>query len=236
MVVNWGFLISFLMVMLFLAGSWILLSCRRWRGTLRHREAVRQAIKVQMKKYGAVVSAINEREGNPISFARRILRRMQHEKYDKEIFEAVSFLRNLTAVGKGQTTNTDYILEMLAESKGALQPIYLQMLSYLRLNRRKDAADVFAGCVESGVGKDFAWFLIQWDEINPEELSEALFSFEKRMKEVRMTTLKRRDETVSDLIYLPVVINIMMIFINFIFVAYFFDQRELLEMFMASGK
>lgn len=234
MVMDWGRLISGIFVIAFVAGLWLLLSCRRWGSSLRQRVAIRQVITYQAKKYGHVLSTVKEREGNPISFVRRMLRSMRHEKYEKEIFEAVSFLRNLAAAGKGKTTSTDYILEALAGSKGALQPVYLQMLSNLRLNRRKDAVDAFAGCVESGVGKDFAWFLLQWDEVHPEELSEALLSFEKRMKEIRMTTLKRRDETISDLIYLPVVINIIMIFINFIFVAYFFDQQELLQMFMAS--
>jgi uncharacterized protein YneF (UPF0154 family) len=47
-----------------------------------------------------------------------------------------------------------------------------------------------------------------------------------------MTVQKRRDETVSDLIYLPVVINVMLVFINFIYVGYFIDQKEMLTILL----
>jgi hypothetical protein len=36
-------------------------------------------------------------------------------------------------------------------------------------------------------------------------------------------------KSISDLIYLPVVVNKLVIFINFIYVAYFIDQKEMLE-------
>ncbi|MDD3169457.1 MAG: hypothetical protein PHC91_08380 [Eubacteriales bacterium] len=68
--------------------------------------------------------------------------------------------------------------------------------------------------------------------VEPRELLETLLSYEKSMKAVRLTDQKRKDEVISDLIYFPVVINILVIFINFIYVAYFLDQREMLQMFL----
>ena len=61
---------------------------------------------------------------------------------------------------------------------------------------------------------------------------ETLLSYEKTMKAVRVTEQKKRDEIISDLIYFPVVLNILVIFINFIYIAYFIDQKEMLQMFI----
>jgi len=44
----------------------------------------------------------------------------------------------------------------------------------------------------------------------------------------RQTRQKKRDEMISDLIYFPVIMNVMLILINFIYVAYFIDQRDAL--------
>jgi len=89
----------------------------------------------------------------------------------------------------------------------------------------------FSAKVGTPISGDFARLLVQWDDIDPRELLETLLSHQKNIKEVRITTQKRRDEMISDLIYLPAVLNVMLIFINFIYVAYFIDQRDLLTMF-----
>ena len=73
---------------------------------------------------------------------------------------------------------------------------------------------------------------VQWDEIDPKQVLETLQSHQKSIREARLTIQKRRDETVSDLIYLPVVVNIMLIFINFIYIGYFIDQREMLTVLL----
>ena len=45
----------------------------------------------------------------------------------------------------------------------------------------------------------------------------------------RLTKQKRRDEMVSDLVYFPVVVNAMAVLMNFIYVAYFLQQKEALN-------
>ena len=160
----------------------------------------------------------------------KIIKKNRTQKMDREIFEAISFLRNMAAIGEGKKTSTDYMLQKLAEHIGLLQPIYIKMLSLLRLNKNEEAIAFFSLKVGTSVSNDFARLLIQWDQINPSELSEILLSHEKNMKEIRITNQKRRDELVSDLIYFPVVINVLIIFVNFIYVAYFIEQREMLQM------
>ncbi len=106
------------------------------------------------------------------------------------------------------------------------------MLKLLRINQTKEAAALFSQRVGTTAGRDFASLLLQWDRLEPSQLLETLHSYEKNMKAIRLTEQKRRDEIISDMIYFPVVVNILAIFINFIYVAYFIDQKELLQIFV----
>jgi hypothetical protein len=106
------------------------------------------------------------------------------------------------------------------------------MLRLLRLNKKTDAISYFAEAVNTNAAKEYGRLLIQWDEIDPRELMETLISHQKNMNEVSLTLRKKRDETISDLIYLPVVVNLMIVFINFIYVAYFLDQKEMLTLLL----
>ena len=151
---------------------------------------------------------------------------------DREIFESITFLRNLASIDKGREYSSDTIIEKLAEHNGLLRPILIKMLNLLRINKPREAAELFAEKVGTRAGKDFVVLLIKWDQLNPSELVETLFSYEKSMKSMRITAQKKRDEIVSELIYFPVVINILIIFVNFIYVAYFIEQKEMLMMFM----
>jgi hypothetical protein len=154
---------------------------------------------------------------------------LQKERKDREIYEAISFLRNVTAVGMSGSMSADLALQRLAENKGVLQPAYAKTLGLLRLNKREEAAKRFGEAVGDGLGLDFIRVVLQWDDIDPRELTASLVSYQKSLKEMRVTARKKRDELLSDLIYIPVVINILLIFVNFIFVAYFAEQREMLR-------
>ncbi len=160
------------------------------------------------------------------------LERSRQDKVDMEIYEAISFLRNITIVGKGGTLSADSVLEQLMLHRGSLSSIYGKTLRLLRQNQKEEAITYFSQSAGTAMSKDFARLLIQWDEIDPKQVLETLLSHQKNIREARLTIQKRRDEAVSDLIYLPVVVNVMLIFINFIYVGYFIDQREMLTMLL----
>ncbi|MDD2216541.1 MAG: hypothetical protein PHE41_08250 [Eubacteriales bacterium] len=168
----------------------------------------------------------------PISIFKAIIDRRRKEKMDLEIYEGISFLRNMTAMGRGSLISSDTVVELLTDHGGILFPIYAKMLQLLRQNQKERAIHYFSEIVGTEISKDFARLLIQWDEIDPNELMENLLSHQKNIKETRLTIRKRQNEMISDLIYLPVVINIMLIFINFIYVGYFIDQKEMLTMLL----
>lgn len=154
--------------------------------------------------------------------------KMQHSyKKDLEIYEAMAFLKNSICINVNNTIGSDVIIEQLAGYGDLLKPIYFKMLNLLRLNRREEAIVVFAREAGTKMSADFGRLLIQLDEISPRELEETLLSYQKNMREVKITRQKQQDEIMSDILYLPVVINVLLIFINFIYVAYFIDQKDM---------
>lgn len=172
------------------------------------------------------------KKGSPLEIIFRLIRNYREQKMDKEIFESITFLRNMASIEKGKTSSTDYIIEKLSEYNGLLQPIYIKMLNLLRVNQTKEAVEFFFQKVGTTASRDFGGLLMQWDKLEPHELIETLLSYEKSMKAARITQQKRKDELISDLIYFPVVVNVLVLFINFIYIAYFIDQKEMLQMFL----
>lgn len=234
----------------FLTGLFLLKDRKLWSWNLQRRLELRKSSSTKLtdnRKEGRQSDSFNRNQGfggyrrdvgytgaqsGILEIPARIIRNIREQSMDKEILEAIAFLRNLATLDRGKNSSSDYIIERLSEHNGMLQSVYIKMLSMLRMNQPKEAAEYFSGKVGTTAGRDFAGLLIQWDRLEPSGLLETLLSYEKSIKAVRVTYQKKRDEIVSELIYFPVVVNILVIFINFIYVAYFIDQRELLQLFM----
>lgn len=216
-----------------IAGIYLLKTCSSWTWSLKRRAYLRYGAAGSILKQRSWESILeNRKKSNLFQPVLRKFRSYREKKLDREIFESITFLRNLASLEKGRNSSTDSIIEKLAEHNGMLQPIFIRMLKLLRVNQSKEAAAFFSQKVGTPASRDFASLLLQWDRLEPGELVETLLSHEKSMKAVRLTDQKKKDEIISDLIYFPVVINILIIFINFIYVAYFLDQREMLQMFV----
>lgn len=89
---------------------------------------------------------------------------------------------------------------------------------YVRRNRERKRA------------REFAALLTSWEHMQPEQLSQIIVSYRKSIRENCITKQKKRDEMISNFIYFPATANIFLIFINFIYISYFMQQKEMFEM------
>ncbi len=217
----------------FTSGVCLIMGFGVWNWSLKQRAYLRSGIRDNTLKFRNWESFLESRKRGSLfeRFYRRI-KIYRQKKMDREIFETITFLRNHASIAKGSNCSADSIIEKLSEYGGLLQPVFIRMLNLLRINQPKEAAALFSQKVGTPASRDFAALLIQWDRLEPGELLETLLSYEKGMKAARLTDQKRRDEVISELIYLPVVVNILIIFINFIYVAYFIGQKEMLQGFI----
>jgi len=70
--------------------------------------------------------------------------------------------------------------------------------------------------------------VLDWDAVSPQKLIKTVSAFQNALRETRTTRLIRKNEALSDLVYLPVVACVLVIFVNFIYVAYFAEQQAML--------
>lgn len=168
----------------------------------------------------------------PYGLIRRRLIYIKERKKERELYEGISFLKNMIVIPDNCRVSADAVIESLFEYSDLLRPVYSKMLNYLRMNRKEEALRFFALESGAGLGRDFGRLLLDFDQVPPDKLLETLISYQKTLKEMNLTNLKKKDEMISDLVYLPVVLNVVLIFINFIYIAYFLDQKEMLQMFL----
>lgn len=158
-----------------------------------------------------------------------IKKKLRREATDREIFEAISFLRNLIAADKGGVVSADTLLEHLASKEGALSHEFAKSLSLLRVNKKDEMIRYFSEAGDTPMSRDFIRMIVGWDNVSPDKLSGTLLSYQNTMKELRTTELKRRNEVLSDLVFFPVIANVMLVFMNFIYIVYFIGQQDMLR-------
>ena len=196
----------------------------RRHGGLFLREALARAAAAAGKGFSALRSA------------------KKQELVHKELYSALSVLRNHASADSGDApysrdagynrtgacVTTDYLLEQFSLSEGALKDAFSGALRLFRTGRRAEAAEYFCAAAGVELARDFILLVLDWDAVPSRKLKQTVGAFQNALKETRTTELTRKNEVMSDLVYLPVITGVLIVFVNFIYVAYFAEQRALL--------
>jgi hypothetical protein len=150
----------------------------------------------------------------------------KNELVHREIYSALSVLRNYASA---ENVTTDYLLESFSSSSGLLREACSGTLRLLRTGRRVEAVEYFSNYIGIPFARDFIMLILDWDAISPGKQKQTIVAFQNALKETRTTELMRKNEVMSDLVYLPVIAGVLVIFVNFIYVAYFAEQNALLS-------
>ena len=121
------------------------------------------------------------------------------------------------------------LLEELSELSKDLGPVFLSMARCVQLFDKETAAQQLYDALPFSYAKDIGEFLAGWEDVPPSDLLNTVEVYRSALREDRLTRQKRRDEMISDLVYFPVVVNAMAVLLNFIYVAYFIQQRDALS-------
>ena len=159
----------------------------------------------------------------------RIKTARRQEKMQRELTDCLSYIKNLVIVGRGLSMSGALMLEELAAMSRELSSIFLDMAASLQICDEAKAASELYKVLPFSWAKDIGGFLAGWENIAPEDLLGSIEIYMSALREERITRQKRRDEMISDLVYFPVVVNAMAVLLNFIYVAYFIEQREILN-------
>jgi len=165
------------------------------------------------------------------SIAKSFLKFKSERKKKKlmaELADGLSYLKNITILGRAENISAEYMLEELSDFSPGLSKTYLSMARNLSLNEKAVAANALYEVTGSAYARDIGGFLASWEDIPQTELLSSIEAYLNVMREEQVTKQKAKDELVSDLVYLPVVFNCMLVLLNFIFVSYFLEQEEVL--------
>jgi hypothetical protein len=171
---------------------------------------------------GLVLNAATTTDG----YVNRFRMQGKNEQIQREIYSALSILRNHAAA---ECVSTDFLLEYFSQAEGPLREAYAGALRLLRTGRYTEAAEYFSAAAGISFARDFILLILDWDAIDPGRQKQTIVAFQNALKEARTTELMRKNEVMSDLVYMPVVTGVLIIFVNFIYIAYFAEQRALLS-------
>lgn len=154
------------------------------------------------------------------------------EKMLKELSESLAYINNLVVLGRGKNISAELLLTELSGFCKLLGPVFLDMAHSLHVNERARAEKALEKALGEGFASDIGRFLAGWDDLPPDEMAESVELYSSTLREERESRLRARDELVSDLIYFPAIANSMLVMLNFVYVAFFMQQREALAMFI----
>ncbi|MDO4482687.1 MAG: hypothetical protein Q4C14_08230 [Bacillota bacterium] len=159
----------------------------------------------------------------------KITAKRRNAAVENEIYQSASLLENIIILQKDTPKGAAYIIEQIASYSKELKKPFENMLYYLRLNQKEEAVKAFAEEAGTKSAEEYGDILIKMDSINPCDLRENVSLLRRRLREESITREKNKNEIMSDLIYIPVLANVMLIFINFIYISYYAEQKDIFQ-------
>jgi len=159
---------------------------------------------------------------------RQVFASKDKEEMLEELSESLAYIKNISVLGRGKSISTVLLLEELSEFCPRLSKTYLGMAHYLSVNDKDNAKDALFNLMNDSYARDIGIFLAGWEDIPQEDLLSTIDAYKQAMAAERNTRIQKKDEMISDFAYFPVILNCMTILLNFIYVAYFINQKDAL--------
>ena len=187
-----------------------------------------RSLKLEAQRYRSRTQDAARRSA-PYKKLQQISLNRKREAMQRDLAESLSYIKNLVVIGRGESMSAQLLLEELSELSKDLGPVFLSMARCVQLFDKQTAAQQLYDALPFSYAKDIGEFLAGWEDVPPSDLLNTVEVYRSALREDRLTKQKRRDEVISDLVYFPVVVNAMAVLLNFIYVAYFIQQRDALS-------
>jgi hypothetical protein len=159
----------------------------------------------------------------PFGYILDIFEKEDRQKKDVEVFRAITQLKNLAISQKDKPLGADFMIEQLSRFAVITKPIFSQTISLWRMGKEDEACDYFADEIDTKLGREFANILRELDEINPVELVDQLELFQNHIKEERVTNRLKKQEMISNILFMPIVATAFVIMLNFVVIVVWMD-------------
>lgn len=145
-----------------------------------------------------------------------LLRKEYRDKQNTEIYNAIIQLKNICISTKDKPISSDFMLEHIGKFTNYTKPVFMQTLSMWRVGDEEKAILHFSKSIDTKIAEEFASFLPKLDRTNPSDLVEQLNLLQSSVREIKTTSTLRKQEIISNLMFIPIVSATLIILLNFI--------------------
>lgn len=162
----------------------------------------------------------------------RYLQGIHNKKKDKEIYRILIQLKNIAITQEEKPYSADYIINQLVKFAHITKDGFIKFLMYYNMGREDEAYQGFVRFVPTKMGSEVGSILLKLDKLLPIEMVEQINMVKERNRENHITEKHRKQNRVSDIIYLPIIIPVFILFLNFIMITLWIPKIEGLMSFL----
>lgn len=142
---------------------------------------------------------------------------------NKEIYTALSLLKNLSIVSSVESLGSDYVLEELMRFTRITKPIFSKFLSMWYEADRSAACEYFANAIGTKEGRELSNIFLKLDDLNPAELRRQIELYQNMVNSERQTHKEKSNETRGTILYAMVMFSAIVVLLNFVIVVITID-------------
>lgn len=176
-----------------------------------------------VKKFG--------KKDSPFMIIIKMIRNMQNKKKDIEIYRLLIQLKNIAITRQVKPYSADYTINQLIKFSKITKNALINFLILYDVGKEDEAYKKFTKEINTKMGNDFAMILLKLDKLNPLELVEQINIIKEKNREEHITEKHRKQNTVSDIIYFPIIIPVFILFLNFIMITIWIPKIESMMFF-----
>ena len=137
---------------------------------------------------------------------------------NKEIYRALSQLKNLSIISSEISLGSDYILEEIYKFTKITKPIFSMFLSMWYEADRLTACEYFANAIGTKEGREISNLFLKRDDLNPGELKHQIELYQEMVKSERQTYKEKFNEARGNVLYSMVMFSAIVVLLNFVIV------------------
>lgn len=153
----------------------------------------------------------------------------KREKYNQELYMAISQLKNTFLIKKDSPPSSDLILDQVRKYTNYTRNIFNQMLSYWMIGEKELAVQFFEKEIGTKEAQDLGQVFLKLDDLNPHEMSQQLEAYQEIYRTEKETKKLKSNEHKSNVLFIFIVASSLAVMINFLVVVFFIDFLKDME-------
>ncbi len=140
------------------------------------------------------------------------------KKQDVELSSIIIQLQNIAISQRDEPTTLSHMLSRVVRFAKYTKIAFIKMISYLDQGREEQARNAFISEIDTSLGKDLAYILIELDRIEPSKVINQLKLLEDRVRKENLAHKNNTEEFYSNIMYIVPTALCFIILLNFLMI------------------